>query len=104
MSGCSDIVVSYNKRASSLELPPSSGIVPRRRVATWLGSIERLPRHRNRFGPGSTDSAAIQRMACPAVIRINPRDYSISPALGVGILGGALEVLQRLDSALSCAA
>jgi NAD-dependent SIR2 family protein deacetylase len=37
----------------------------------------------------------------PRVIRINPRDFSIAPYIGVGIAGGALEILQEIDAILN---
>jgi hypothetical protein len=33
----------------------------------------------------------------PRVIRINPREHDIAPGVGVGIAGGAMATLLRLD-------
>jgi hypothetical protein len=37
----------------------------------------------------------------PRVIRINPRDFAINPAHGIGISGGAKETLLALDRLLT---
>lgn len=72
-----------------------------RRLAAWLESVERLvvvELGAVRAIPTVRRFSERQRRR---VIRVNPRDYSISPAVGVGIAGSALEMLQRLDNALS---
>nr|WP_312893007.1 Sir2 family NAD-dependent protein deacetylase [Paraburkholderia podalyriae] len=70
-------------------------------LAAWLESVEKpvvVELGAGRAIP--TIRRFSERQRCP-VIRINPRDYSISPAVGVGIAGGALETLQQLDNTLS---
>jgi NAD-dependent SIR2 family protein deacetylase len=64
----------------------------RRRVVVELGAGSSLPtvrRFSERHGP--------------RVIRINPREPELDPARGVGLRGGALEVLTRLDRLWSAA-
>lgn len=71
-----------------------------RALAAWLESAERLIVVELGAGRALPTVRRFSERQGRRVIRINPRDYSISPAVGVGIAGGALEVLQRLDNTL----
>ncbi|MCP3024299.1 SIR2 family NAD-dependent protein deacylase [Cupriavidus basilensis] len=70
-------------------------------LAAWLESVERLVVVELGAGRALPTVRCFSERQRRQVIRINARDYSISPAVGVGIAGGALEVLQRLDNTLS---
>jgi NAD-dependent SIR2 family protein deacetylase len=70
------------------------------RLANWLKSVERLVVVE--IGAGRTVST-VRRFSerhGPRVMRINPREYTIPKAVGLGISGGALEVVQLLDDVL----
>ena len=59
----------------------------KRKVVVELGAGRALPTVR-RFGKRNG----------PRVIRINPREEAIDPKFGIGIAGGALEVLAAIDA------
>lgn len=71
-----------------------------RRLATWLESVERPLVIEIGAGRAVPTVRRFSERHGPRIIRINPRDYSISPAMGVGVVGGALEALQLLDDVL----
>jgi NAD-dependent SIR2 family protein deacetylase len=71
-----------------------------RRLATWLNSVERPLVVEIGAGRAVPTVRRFSERHGPRVIRINPRDYLISPALGVGIAGGALKTLQILVNLL----
>ena len=67
-----------------------------RRVAAWLRSVERPRVIELGAGRAVPTVRRFSEQHDFRFIRVNPRDYSVSPAVGVGIAGGALETLQRL--------
>ena len=71
-----------------------------KQLATWLDSVERLVVVEMGAGRALPTVRRFSERHGPRVIRINPRDYSISPATGVGVMGGALERLKLLDDVL----
>ncbi|MDB5781273.1 Sir2 family NAD-dependent protein deacetylase [Caballeronia mineralivorans] len=70
------------------------------RLAAWLRVVERPVVVELGAGRALPTVRRFSERHGPHVIRINPREHAISPALGVGIAGGAMETLQLLDSAL----
>jgi NAD-dependent SIR2 family protein deacetylase len=62
---------------------------PSRRVVIELGAGKALPTVRH-----------YSERNGPRVVRINPRENAIDPQLGIGIAGGALEVLAAIDARL----
>ncbi|MEX3929935.1 NAD-dependent deacetylase [Paraburkholderia sp. BR10936] len=71
-----------------------------RRFATWLESVQRLVVIEMGAGRALPTIRRFSERHGPRVIRINPRDYAISSAVGLGIPGCASETLQLLDKAL----
>lgn len=71
------------------------------RLATWLESTQRLVVVEMGAGRALPTVRRFSERHGPRLIRINPREYSTSPAVGVGVAGGALNVLRRLDNVLS---
>jgi NAD-dependent SIR2 family protein deacetylase len=68
-----------------------------RRLAAWLGSVERPVVIELGAGRAVPTVRRFSEQHGLRVVRINPRDYTISPSTGVGIAGGAFETLQCLD-------
>ena len=71
------------------------------RLAAWLRAVERLVVVEVGAGRALPTVRRFSERHGSRVIRINPREHAISPALGVGIDGGAVETLRLLDSLLS---
>jgi NAD-dependent SIR2 family protein deacetylase len=71
-----------------------------RRLAAWLESVERALVIELGAGLAVPTVRRFSEQHGSRAIRINPRDYTISPSTGMGIAGGALETLQFLDEAL----
>ncbi|WP_322049630.1 Sir2 family NAD-dependent protein deacetylase, partial [Paraburkholderia sp. J67] len=70
------------------------------RLAVWSRGVERLVVVE--LGAGRT-LPTVRRFSerhGPRVIRINPRDFSISPERGIGIAAGALAALQAIETRL----
>lgn len=71
-----------------------------RALAAWLASVERLTVVELGAGRALPTVRRFSERQGGRVIRINPRDYAISPAAGVGVAGGALDALRRIDQFL----
>jgi NAD-dependent SIR2 family protein deacetylase len=69
-----------------------------KRLATWRETVDRLVVVEVGAGRPLPTVRRFSERHGPRVIRINPRDHSITPAVGVGIAGGALETLLRFDT------
>jgi NAD-dependent SIR2 family protein deacetylase len=70
------------------------------RLAAWLESVEQLVVIEVGAGRAIPTVRRFSERHGPPVIRINPREYTIPVALGLGISEGASETLQRLDNVL----
>jgi hypothetical protein len=73
------------------------------RLAGWLQGPQRLIVVELGAGNALPTVRRFSERHGPRVIRINPRENSIVPDIGVGIAGGAAEVLRVLDSRLMLA-
>jgi NAD-dependent SIR2 family protein deacetylase len=73
------------------------------RLAGWLRGPQRLIVVELGAGNALPTVRRFSERHGPRVIRINPRENSIAPDIGVGIAGGAAEVLRVLDSRLMLA-
>ncbi|MGF6596297.1 NAD-dependent SIR2 family protein deacetylase [Paraburkholderia sp. GAS448] len=71
-----------------------------RRLATWLESVDRLVVVEMGAGRALPTVRRFSERHGPRVIRINPREYAIPKAVGLGISAGASEALQLLDNVL----
>lgn len=71
-----------------------------RRLATWLESTQRLVVVEMGAGRALPTVRRFSERHGPHVIRINPRDYSISPAMGVGVAARASDALKLLNNVL----
>ena len=74
------------------------------RLATWLESLQRPVVVEIGAGRAVPTVRRFSEQRARRVVRINPREHSISPSLGVGIAGGALEMLRVLDNVLRASA
>ena len=68
------------------------------RLTGWLRSPQRLVVVELGAGKALPTVRRFSELYGPRVIRINPREDSIAPHIGVGIAGAAAEVLRLLDS------
>ncbi|MFM0185568.1 NAD-dependent deacetylase [Paraburkholderia nemoris] len=68
-----------------------------RALAAWLGSVKRPVVVELGAGRAIPTVRRFSERRGSRVVRINPREYAIPTSVGVGIVGGALDVLQRLD-------
>jgi NAD-dependent SIR2 family protein deacetylase len=68
------------------------------RLTGWLRSPQRLVVVELGAGKALPTVRRFSELHGPRVIRINPREDSIAPHIGVGIAGSAAEVLRLLDS------
>ncbi|MFD1558829.1 NAD-dependent deacetylase [Paraburkholderia silviterrae] len=68
------------------------------RLARWLESVERLVVVEMGAGRALPTVRRFSERHGPRVIRINPREYTIAPTVGLGIAGGASETLQLIDN------
>ena len=73
----------------------------RGRLERWLKVLARLVVVELGAGKAISTVRTFSERNGPRVIRINPRDYPIAPHKGVGIAGGALDVLHQVDAALT---
>ncbi|WP_341313490.1 Sir2 family NAD-dependent protein deacetylase [Paraburkholderia sp. IMGN_8] len=71
-----------------------------KRLATWLESVERLVVVEMGAGRALPTVRRFSERHGPRVIRINPRDYTIASAIGLGIPGTASDTLQLLEKSL----
>jgi len=73
----------------------------RERLESWIGGVSKLAVIE--LGAGKTISTVrrFSEQCGPHVIRINPQDFAIAPHVGIGIAGGALEVLSAIDAVLN---
>jgi NAD-dependent SIR2 family protein deacetylase len=71
------------------------------RLQAWLGTVKRPVVVEMGAGRAIPTVRRMSELNKPRVIRINPRDFAINPAHGVGIPGGAKEILSELDRRLS---
>jgi len=71
------------------------------RLTGWLRSPQRLVVVELSAGKALPTVRRFSELHGPRVIRINPREDSIAPHIGVGIAGSAAEILQLLDSRLT---
>ena len=67
------------------------------RLAAWLDGVERLVVVEMGAGRALPTVRRFSERHGPRVIRINPREHGIAPGVGVGIAGGAMATLLRLD-------
>ncbi len=72
----------------------------RMRFEAWLLSVERLVVFELGAGRALPTVRNMSERNGPRVIRINPLDYAIDPSGGIGISGGALDMLRRLDESI----
>jgi NAD-dependent SIR2 family protein deacetylase len=73
----------------------------RQRLDAWLASISSLAVVE--LGAGKTIST-VRRFSerhGPHVVRINPQDFRIAPHVGIGLSGGALQMLGAIDAGIS---
>ncbi|QIE30180.1 NAD-dependent protein deacetylase (plasmid) [Caballeronia sp. SBC2] len=73
----------------------------RRALDAWLGEVERMVVVELGAGRALPTVRRFSERHGPRVIRINPREHSISPKVGVGFAGGAHESLRLLDTCLN---
>jgi NAD-dependent SIR2 family protein deacetylase len=66
-------------------------------LAAWLALAERTTVVELGAGRALPTVRRFSERRGSRIIRINPRDFSISPKVGVGIAGGALDALLRLE-------
>lgn len=68
------------------------------RMEAWLGKVRRPAVIEMGAGTSLPTVRRFSERNGPRVIRINPREPQIDPARGVGIQGGALEVLEAIGA------
>jgi NAD-dependent SIR2 family protein deacetylase len=73
------------------------------RLAIWLRSVDRLVVLELGAGRALPTVRRFSERHGPRVVRINPREFVISPATGVGIASGALAALQAIERRLQLA-
>ena len=71
-----------------------------RQLAAWLKSPERLVVVELGAGGALPTVRRVSERYGPRVIRINPREYTIPAAVGMGIAGGARNILEQIDNIL----
>lgn len=71
-----------------------------KQLAPWLAHVQRLVVVEMGAGLALPTVRRFSERHGPRVIRINPREYSTSPTVGVGVAGDALNVLRGLDNVL----
>jgi NAD-dependent SIR2 family protein deacetylase len=74
-----------------------------RRFDVWRTSVENPVVIEMGAGRAISTVRRFSERHGPRVIRINPREYAIAPKIGVGLAGGALDVLKVLDEKLGAA-
>jgi NAD-dependent SIR2 family protein deacetylase len=70
------------------------------RLHDWLGRTEKRVVVEMGAGKAIPTVRRFSERNGPHVVRINPTDFKIAPQLGIGIQGGALEVLQAIDAVI----
>ncbi|WP_321952029.1 SIR2 family NAD-dependent protein deacylase [Paraburkholderia bannensis] len=68
------------------------------RMQAWLGKVRRPVVIEMGAGTSLPTVRRFSERNGPRVVRINPREPQIDPAKGIGVQGGALEVLEAIDS------
>ncbi|WP_367889728.1 NAD-dependent deacetylase [Burkholderia sp. S171] len=71
----------------------------RSRLYAWLSGTKKLLVVELGAGSAIPTVRAMSERNPPRVVRINPRESSISPRTGIGIAMGALDALQQIDAA-----
>jgi NAD-dependent SIR2 family protein deacetylase len=71
-----------------------------RRLASWLPKVERLVVVELGAGRALPTVRRFSERHGPRVVRINPREHGIAPNVGVGIAGGAVASLMRINEML----
>jgi NAD-dependent SIR2 family protein deacetylase len=73
----------------------------RQRLQGWIGGVSNLAVIELGAGKAISTVRRFSEYYGPHVIRINPQDFAIAPHVGIGIAGGALEVLSAIDVVLN---
>jgi NAD-dependent SIR2 family protein deacetylase len=79
---------------------PSNTNIQEQRLQRWIDSVDRLVTVELGAGTALPTIRRFSERHGPRVVRINLRDPQIDPVKGIGIQGGALEVLIAVDQAL----
>ena len=70
------------------------------RLASWLHEVNRLVVLEMGAGRALPTVRRFSERHGPRVVRVNPKECAIAPAVGIGIDEGALATLQALDYCL----
>jgi hypothetical protein len=72
----------------------------RMRYEAWLSSVGQIVVIELGAGGAIPTVRSMSERFGPHVVRINPRDYAIDPGKGLGLAGGALDVLCSLNESV----